>query len=141
MRWGNMRQANEMIEDRTSVTRSLDPDDLTWATSGQRRQRSGYQQNEVRQRVTTCDEYNDAQTSSREILLMLEVAVRGNECFKTRGHGLPQQLTVLQTGPTLLLYGANIMIGEPFRESAGKLLIEKNAHQPSGPHEQPRARR
>jgi hypothetical protein len=74
-----------------------------------RLQDDGDQREQIPQRVARGNENEDAQSRPREILLELQIAIRGQEDFEPVGGGASQQLAVSDAGPALLLHRADAM--------------------------------
>lgn len=84
----------------------------------------GDQRKEVLERVTRRREDNDAKPSQRQVLLVLEIPVSGDEDREPGSLCLREQRAILKSGPGLLLDRPDVVVLKVLRELPRQLLIE-----------------
>jgi hypothetical protein len=80
--------------------------------------------------VVSSDDDNESKAEGRQILLMLDPTVAGDEDIEDR-RGAAKELSVLKARPTLACDRSDLVLAKVCGELTRYGLIEENAHRPS----------
>jgi hypothetical protein len=72
--------------------------------------------------------HNHGQCKSGEVLLMLDLFVNGDECFKTGSDSNGDQCAIAKLLPLHLSCCADFVSRQVFAQSAGQIMVEQNLH-------------
>ncbi len=82
--------------------------------------------------VITRNDDEQPKTGPRYVLLVLKIAVHGDQHLKTGRGGSSQRLTILDAGPARLDHGLDVVAWELGCQRPRHRLIEENVHPSAG---------
>ncbi len=82
--------------------------------------------------AVTGKDYEYREPGSRDVLLMLQVAIHGDQYAEARHRSPAQQLTVLHASPASLHHSLDFVASQLASELSRHRFIEKNAHPLAG---------